>query len=133
MVTNREASAVAIIVTVAIIVAVFTVAAVATKVVAVAATVAVAAIETVAAISHVTVTTGVYSLFEEFNNQFVLQLWNICGGDPNQTYILLSQYIEDQIQLVVEALKKTYPDQFGKVNDDDLRQFIALNVQKLLE
>jgi hypothetical protein len=98
--------------------------------VAVAAT----AVETVAAISHVTITKGFYNISQELNvNDLVLELWNIHGGDSEQTYILTSEYIEIQIESAINALKQAYPQKFAQINDDDFKQFLALNIQKIIE
>ena len=127
------AVAVAVVAGVAVFIWAVAVTHVATVNVAVAATV----VETVAAVSHVTVTSGsrgiTENIFQDSNQDpFVLQLWNLNGGDRKKTYALLSEYTERKILSVIEALKQTYPEKFKNINDDDLRQFLALNVQNLL-
>jgi hypothetical protein len=67
------------------------------------------------------------------SHEFVLQLWEFHGGNPYQTYILLSEYQEQQINSLIEALQETFPEKFEGVDIDNFKQFLALNVQKNLE
>jgi hypothetical protein len=67
------------------------------------------------------------------NDQIALQLWKFNGGDNNRTYALISEYTEMQITSIIETLRQNYPEQFSDINDDDLKQLIALNIQKFLE
>jgi hypothetical protein len=127
--TSFVAFAVAVVVGVAVFIWAVAVTHVATTNVAVAVT----AFETVAALSHVTIGVAHDNFYNYLQDKFFLQLWEINGGNSEQTYALLSEYAESQVNSTIKALKQTYPEKFENVNDEDLKQFLALNVQKLLE
>jgi len=72
-------------------------------------------------------------VYPQHAHEFVLQLWHFNGGNPTQTYVLLSEYEQQQINLTIEALQQTFPEKFENVNIDNLRQLITLNIQKSLK
>jgi len=78
-------------------------------------------------------TSGKSNIFIDSSHEFILQLWGFYGGNPDQTYVLLSEYEEQQINSVIEALQQHFPEKLEGVNIDNLKQFIALNIQKNLE
>ena len=49
------------------------------------------------------------------------------------TYNLVSEYTEMQITSAVESLKRSYPEQFSNINEEEFKQLVTLNLQKLLE
>jgi len=84
-----------------------------------------------AAAAKATITIG--SISPDPSHEFILQLWGFHGGDIDQTYVRLSACVEDQINSVIEALQEHFPEKFEGANLDNIKQFLALNVQKSLE
>jgi len=67
------------------------------------------------------------------SHEFVLQLWGFHGGDPSQTYVITSEIQEQQINSIIEALQQNFPEKLEGVNIDNIKQFLALNIQKCTE
>ena len=84
-------------------------------------------------VATATAVCGVSNISPDPSHEFVLQLWSFHGGNPDQTYILLSEYEEQQLKSVIEALQQNFPEKLKGVNIDNLKQFMALNVQKSLK
>jgi hypothetical protein len=76
---------------------------------------------------------GKSCIFPDPSHEFVLQLWGFHGGKPDQTYVLLSEAQEQQVNSLIEALQQNYPEKFKDINKDNIKQFMALNIQKSLE
>jgi len=76
---------------------------------------------------------GMTTISPDPAHELALQLWYFNGGNPDQTYVLLSGYEEQQINLVIEALQQNFPEKLAGVNVDNLKQLIALNLRNGLQ
>ena len=65
------------------------------------------------------------------NDPLLLQIWALNGGQPNDTYMMLSEYEQAQMTEFITILENEFPDKLVNVNKEALKQVIALNLKQI--
>lgn len=65
------------------------------------------------------------------NDPLLLQIWALNGGQPSNTFLMLSEYEETQMSEFISILENEFPDKLVNVNKESLKQVIALNLKQI--
>lgn len=73
-------------------------------------------------------TTSVRSFINERDPE-LYQIWKLKKGEEN-TYMILSEYEEKIISDCITSLQKYFPEQATNIDVEQIRQLVALNLNK---
>ena len=65
----------------------------------------------------------------EIRDPLTLQVWMLKNGnDQAGTYVMLSEYQEQLVNDIIDALKNNFPDQIENMDENELRTLISINI-----